>query len=35
MFTMTEARARFDERFPEFQNKAKAYFARFQARSQR
>ncbi|MGO8900529.1 MAG: hypothetical protein ACLQU5_19605 [Isosphaeraceae bacterium] len=27
MFTMTEARARFEARFPEFQNKARAYFA--------
>jgi hypothetical protein len=27
MFTMTEARARFETRFPELQNKAKAYFA--------
>ena len=26
MFTLTEARERFEERFPEFQNKAKAYF---------
>jgi hypothetical protein len=26
MFTMTEARARFEERFPEFRNKAQAYF---------
>jgi hypothetical protein len=29
MFTMTEARARFEERFPEFRNKARAYFADF------
>ena len=29
MFTMTKARARFEKRFPEFQNKAKAYFADF------
>ena len=27
MFTMTEARARFETRFPELQSKAKAYFA--------
>ena len=29
MFTMTEARARFEERFPELQNKARAYFEGF------
>ncbi len=27
MFTMTDARDRFEERFPEFRNKARAYFA--------
>jgi hypothetical protein len=27
MLTMTEARARFEDRFPEFQSKARAYFA--------
>ncbi len=27
MFTMTAARARFEERFPELRNKARAYFA--------
>ena len=26
MFTLSEARARFEERFPEFQNKARTYF---------
>jgi hypothetical protein len=29
MFTMSEARARFEERFPEFRNKARAYFGDF------
>ena len=27
MFTLDQARSRFEERFPEFQNKARAYFA--------
>jgi hypothetical protein len=30
MFTMTDARARFEERFPEFRNKARAYFSDYQ-----